>query len=48
MSEPRHSCGLAMKRNLSEVLIKDPSAVVNKFAAPFAVIVGLMTMMFNK
>ena len=50
MSEPRfnHLCMLAMERELSEVLLKDPSAVVNKFAAPFAVLVGLKTMMFNK
>ena len=39
---------LAMERELSEVLLKDPSAVVNKFAAHFAVIVDLMIMMFNK
>ena len=39
---------LAMERKLSDVLLTDPSAVVNKFAASFAVTVGLMTMMFNK
>ena len=33
---------LAMERELSEVSLKDPSAVVNKFAAHFAVIVGLV------
>lgn len=35
MSEPRlnHLCMLAIEREMSEVLLKDPSAVVDKFAA---------------
>ena len=35
MSEPRlsHSCMLAIEREMSEVLLKDPSAVVDKFVA---------------
>ena len=39
---------MAMEREMSEVLLKDLSAVINKFTAPFAVFVGLMIMMFNE
>ena len=37
-----------MERELSEILLKDPTAVIYKFAELFAIIVGLMIMMFNE